>query len=152
MISKNDCYLLLNNIKESGTDIQQPLKQLIGATSVPISVLKFINDNRKLDLTEFYTKLRKSYNQKHSKLYGNIVKDIDDVSTTLTTLSALLTQILLFSKNVTDVNIFLKHSRAKEISQVLDLYFSTFDITTAIKLLQIIKIDIKALESIQSTN
>lgn len=149
MITKNDCYLLLNDIKEQGTDIQEAVKQLRVASSVPIPVLKFINDNRKLDLTDFYLKMRKSYNQKHSKLYGNIVKDIEDVTTILTTLSALLTQILLFSKTVDDVALFLKHARASEISQVLQLYFTSFDITTAIKLLNLIKADIKVLESIQ---
>ena len=149
MISKNDCFVLLNSVKEQGIDVSEQIKLLVSSTSVPISVIKFINNNRQLDVTAFYNKMRKSYNQKHSKLYGNIVKDIDDVSTILTTLSGLLTQILLFARNVSDVTLFIKHARAAEITQVLQLYFKTYDITTAMKLLQLIKADIKALESIQ---
>ena len=55
----------------------------------------------------------------------------------LTTLSAMLTQILIFSKDVDDKPMFLRHARADEISAVLRNYFSSYDITNCIKLLRI---------------
>ena len=149
MITKNDCYLLLADIKENGVDTNQVMKRLVSMSSPDIEIIKFINDNRELDLTKFYEKIRNSYNHKKSNLYKNIVKEIDEPQEVLTTLSAMLTQILLFSKNVEDREMFLKHSRAYEISLVLNNYFKDYNLTNCLKLLRMIKIDLKALESIK---
>lgn len=151
MITKNDCYLLLAEYENQGIDTKEILKLLVNTNStVPsLDVLKFINENRQLDVSAFYEKLRKSYNNKKSSLYINIVKEIEDPTEVLTTLSALLTQILLFSKKVNNKQMFLKHVRANEISKVLNIYFTNYDIKNCIILLRLIKADLKALESIK---
>lgn len=146
MISKNDCLILLNEIKNNGTDVSTQLSFLIKNKEPNADIIKFINENRQLELTNFYEKIRKSYNEKRSKLYINIVKEIEEPQEVLTTLSALLTQILLFSKNTENKAMFLRSSRAHQISLVLNNYFKTYDITTAQKLLKIIKADIKVCE------
>lgn len=149
MITKNDCILLLTDLSQKGVNIKDQLKELITSPTLPLSVIKFINDNRQLDLIAFYETIRKSYNQKKSTLYINIVKEIEDPTEVLTTLSAMLTQILRFNKKVDNKTMFLKHSRAIDITKVLNNYFNTYDITLCQKLLRIIKADIKALESIK---
>jgi hypothetical protein len=149
MITKNDCLLLLADLKDKGVDTSVVTKQLMSSASIDMEVLKFINDNRQLDLTAFYEKIRKSYNNKKSNLYINIVKEIEEPQEVLTTLSAMMTQILLFSKNLEDKQMFFKHSRVNEIVKVLNNYFITYDLTYCIKLIKLIKLDIKALESIK---
>ena len=149
MITKNDCYLLLSELNENGLDTSSAIKDLMSSNSPSLEVIKFINDNRQLDLTLFYEKLRKSYNNKKSKLYINIVKEIEQPQDVLITLSSLLTQILLFAKDVEDRQMFLRHSRADEITKVLTNYFKDFDLTKCVKLIKLFKIDIKALESIK---
>ncbi len=149
MISKNDCLLLLADIKNKGIDTTEPLKELLNSNTLPLSVIKFINENRQLDLAAFYEKIRKNYNKKKSSLYINIVKEIEEPNEVLVTLSAMLTQILLFSKNVENKQMFLKHARANDISKILTLYFTNYDLTNCLKLMRIIKADIKALESIK---
>ncbi len=149
MISKNDCLLLLADIKSKGINTDEQIKELLNSNNIPLSVIKFINDNRQLDLVDFYERLRKNYNNKKSQLYINIVKEIEEPAEVLTTLSAMLTQILLFSKNVSNRQMFLKHARANDITKVLNLYFQTYDLTNCLKLLRIIKVDLKALESIK---
>ena len=149
MISKNDCLLLLADIKNKGIDTTEPLKELLNSNTLPLSVIKFINENRQLDLAAFYEKIRKNYNKKKSSLYINIVKEIEEPNEVLVTLSAMLTQILLFSKNVENKQMFLKHARANDISKILTLYFTNYDLTNGLKLMMIIKADIKALESIK---
>lgn len=148
MITKNDCLLLLANIEESGVDTKEQVRKLI-KDGMTVDIIKFINDNRQLDLSAFYEKLRWSYNHKKSQLYKNIVKEIEEPQEVLTTLSAMLTQILLFSKTTEDKQLFMKHARANEISLVLSNYFKTYDISTAIKLLRLIKADLKCLESVK---
>lgn len=149
MITKNDCLILLSDIEKKGIDTSAVINELL-SNGMTLNVIKFINDNRQLDVSAFYEKIRKSYNQKKSNLYMNIVKeDFVEPAKTLTTLSALLTQILLFSKNVQDRQMFLKHSRADEITKVLNGYFTSWDITNCIKLLRLIKVDLKALESVK---
>lgn len=149
MITKNDCILLLAEIKNNGVDTSSQLKELMSSSQLPMSVIKFINDNRQLELADFYNQIRKSYNNHQSKLYINIVKEIEDPTETLTTLSAMLTQILRYSKKVDNRTMFLRHARATDITKVLTNYFTTYDITLAQKLLRLIKADIKALESIK---
>lgn len=148
MITRSDCILLLKDLEDSGLDTKLYLDRLIQNRGVDLACLKFINDNRPLDVTHFYEKLRKSYNHKKSKLYLNIVKENLDPDEVPVTLSALLLQILLFSKTASDKKLFLKHSRATDISTVLDLYFKEYDLTNCMRLMQLIKADLKALESI----
>ena len=95
MITKNDCYLLLADLQNKGIDTTEPIRQLM-MNGVTMDVIKFINDNRQLDLTQFYENLRKNYNKKKSSLYINIVKEITDPNEVLTTLAAMNLQILLF--------------------------------------------------------
>lgn len=147
MITKEDVLLLLTELRDSGVDCKEQIKQQILTKEPQIEILKFINDNRELDLTNFYKKLRKSYNNKKSKLYINIVKETEEVKDVLTTLSSLLTQIILYAKNVDNMIMFYQHSRAQEITLVLNNYFKTYDLTNCIKLMKIIKADIKVCES-----
>lgn len=147
MITKEDVLLLLTELRDSGVDCKEQIKQQILAKEPQIEILKFINDNRELDLTNFYKKLRKSYNNKRSKLYINIVKETEEIKDVLTTLSALLTQIILYAKDVDNMVMFYQHSRAQEITLVLNSYFKTYDLTNCIKLMKIIKADIKVCES-----
>lgn len=149
MISKTDCILLLTDLQKKGIEVDEKLNEAISSANVSIEVLKFINDNRQMDLTAFYEHIRKSYNQKHSPLYKNIViEELKNPNDSLTTLSALLTQILLFSKKVENKQMFLRHARCNEITAVLNNYFKTYDLTNCIKMLRVIKADLKALESI----
>ena len=46
---------------------------------------------------------------------------------------------------------FFKHSRANEITTILNNYFKTYNLIPCTKLLRIIKIDLKALESIKNS-
>lgn len=147
MITKEDVLLLLTELRDGGVDCKEQIKQQILAKEPQIEILKFINDNRELDLTNFYKKLRKSYNDKKSKLYINIVKETEEVKDVLTTLSALLTQIILYAKSVDNMVMFYQHSRAQEITLILNNYFKTYDLTNCIKLMKIIKADIKVCES-----
>lgn len=149
MIKKTDCILLLTEMQEKGINVTKQITHLMSSSELPLEVLKFINDNRQLDLLGFYEKMRFNYNKKKSNLYINIVKEIEEPQEVLTTLSAMLTQILLYSKHLENKHLFLKHSRAEEITKVLDNYFKTFNITNAIRLMKLIKADLKALESIK---
>lgn len=149
MITKNDCVLLLTEIQQqTGESTSALIRQVFNSTDVDVNILKFINDKRQLDLTKFYEKIRKSYNNKKSVLYINIVKETEDPTEVLTTLSSLNLQILLFAKNVEDKVLFFKHARSEEITMVLNNYFKTFDIRPCLQLLKLIKADLKVCEFI----
>ncbi len=151
MITKTDLLLLLTELQAQGVDTSADVKYLMSSKSIPLDLLKKINQDRQLDVARFYEKLRASYNTKKSKLYINIMKSdentISDPNTILTTLSALLNQILQFKAD--DKVMFFKHVRANEIVQVLDIYFKTYNIKPALKLLTLMKADIKCLEAMK---
>lgn len=150
MITRSDCILLLAELSARGIDTAQMLDTTLKSSTVNISVVEFINKFRPFEANNFYTKLRKSYNEKRSQLYKNIVTcDEQDCSdTVLTTLGALSLQILLYSKHVDDAKMFLQHTRFSEITESLLNYSTTFDLIPCIKVLQIIKADLKAFEFI----
>ena len=149
MLTVNDELLLLYDLEKQGIDTTEITKKALSKNKVDFEVIKFINDNRQLDLTAFYEKIRKSYNHKKSTIYINIVKETEDIDKVLSTLSALLTQIILFSAKANNKIMFLRHARAEEISKVLTLYFKNYDIKNCINILKLIKADIKACEFIK---
>ena len=152
MITKNDCVLLLTEIQSiTGENTTNYIKQLYSSVDIPIDILSYINKKRQLDLTMFYEKLRKSYNNKKSSLYINIVKDTEDPTEVLTTLSSLNLQILLFAKNVEDKAMFYKHARSQEVTLVLNNYFKTYDIQPCLRLLKLIKADLKVCEMLKNS-
>ena len=125
MLNKSDCMSILIKLEDKGVDINAQMKKLILAKDIPIDVLKFIAEKQGLEAVNFYEMLRKSYNNKKSKLYKNILDDIklEDVCVIL---SSLLLQIALYSSKLTDTkNSFLQEIRANEISDALaDFYKS----------------------------
>lgn len=149
MITKNDCLLLLTMIPQS-EELNKMVQHTLKSTSVDLRVVKFINEHRPLDANIFYEKIRKAYNNKKSMLYKNIVTcDEEDCSNTvLTTLAALNLQILLFVKEVENDKMFLSHMRFEEITESLLNYSKTYDLIPCIKVLQLIKADLKAFEFI----
>ena len=80
-ISRQDCFSLLFDLGENGVDTTNAVKELSRSNDIPIEVIKFINDNRQMDLARFYEKIRKSYNDKKSMLYKNIVTETEDTNT-----------------------------------------------------------------------
>lgn len=150
MIRKDDCVLLLTQIQEEkNINVKPYISRLILSDSIPEDILKFINDNRQLDLTAFYKKVRKSYNANKSNLYKNLVREtFNKPEEVLTTLASLTLQILLFNEKVEDKASFLKHSRFDELTYVLNNYSKTYDLRPCLNLLYLIKSDIKILESI----
>lgn len=150
MITKQDCLLLLSELQKTGVDTSEYVRKTISSPTVDLQVLKFINDSRPLDIVDFYTKIRKSYNSKKSSLYKNIVKDLDEtnINEVLTTVASLQLQVLLFAKQVEDPEIFFKHARLEEIGLCLVDYAKNYSLINCIQLLRVVKADIKALESI----
>lgn len=148
-ISKTDCLILLNELQESGIDCSNAVKTLLRSSGPTVEVLKFINDNRPLDLAMFYEKLRRSYNNKKSTLYINLMKDPDpeNINKILSTLNSYSLQATLFSEQLQNKQMFYRFSRLQEVYQCLYYYTKTYDLTPCIKLLSMIKADIKVLET-----
>ena len=152
MLKKNDLILLLTQLQEAGVDVSSQLKQVIVSSDMSklVSVIKFINDNRQLDVTGFYEQLRKSYNNKRSSLYINLVREEPkDPTEVLITLSSLNLQILLYAKHLENPQLFLAHSRAEEITRVLNNYYKTYDLKPVLLLRDLIRSDLKVFESIK---
>lgn len=115
--------------------------------SNPVDVVKELKENGKLEIFTFYDKLRHAYNDKKSKVYINIMKEVEDPKKVLTTLSALVTQILLFSEKSTNREIFLNHSKLSDILKALQSYSTTQNVDDGIGIIKEIKQDIKQVES-----
>ena len=149
MITKTDCLTILVSLEDRGINIDQQMKKLLTAKEIPIETLKFILDNRGIEVANFYEMLRKKHNQKKSPLYHNIVKDITDPDEVITTLACLLVQITLYSKKLTtNKELFQREVRAEEISRVLNNYYSVGTLDSCIALMKLLKSDPLVLEHI----
>jgi hypothetical protein len=149
MITKNDCLTILVALEDKGVDIDKPMRKLVTTKEIPMDVLKFILDNRGIEVANFYEMLRKKHNQKKSPLYHNIVKDITDTDEIITTLACLLVQITLYGNKLTsNREIFQREVRAEEITRVLNTYYSTGELDQCLALLKLLKTDLLVLEHI----
>lgn len=149
MLTKNDLVLLLTDMESQGIEVKNELNKLLSTEGISNDVLRFVNMNRQFDVAAFYELLRKNYNKKKSSLYINLVKeDFKDPNDALVTLAALNLQIMLYAKKLPDNKLFLKHSRAEEITKVLNNYYKTYDLIPCLKALRVIKADLKSFESI----
>ena len=146
MLNKSDCMSILIKLEDKGVDINAQMKKLILAKDIPIDVLKFIAEKQGLEAVNFYEMLRKSYNNKKSKLYKNILDDIklEDVCVIL---SSLLLQIALYSSKLTDTkNSFLQEIRANEISDALADFYKSDNVEKCLAVLNAVKTDLLVLE------
>ena len=150
MISKNDILLLLTELETNGINITKYTNELFKNPNVSLKTIKFINDNRHFDVFNFYELIRKNYNTKKSKLYKNLVKEeLENPKEAITIISALILQINLFASKLENDRLFLKHSRVLELTEALNRYYTTFDLIPCLKLLKLIKADLKAFEAIK---
>lgn len=148
MITKNDCMSILVKLEDKGININHYMKLLVISKDIPLEVLKFISDNRGIEVANFYEMLRKKHNQNKSPLYTNIVREIDDPKETVTTLTCLLTQVMLYGSKLEDKESFFKEVRAEEISRVLNEYFKSGSYDNCTALIKLIKTDLLVLEYI----
>ena len=146
MLNKSDCMSILIKLEDKGVDINAQMKKLILAKDIPIDVLKFIAEKQGLEAVNFYEMLRKSYNNKKSKLYKNILDDIN-LDNVCVVLSSLLLQIALYSSKLTDTkNSFLQEIRANEISDALADFYKSDNVEKCLAVLNAIKTDLLVLE------
>lgn len=149
MITKNDCLSILVRLEDSGVaNIDTYMRKLLVSREIPLEVLKFISDNRGLEISKFYEMIRKNHNKNKSPLYTNIVREQSEVKDVTLTLSCLLTQILLYGNKLEQPEIFFKEARADEITRVLNEYFQTGFSENCSNLLKVIKSDLLVLEYI----
>ena len=149
MLKKTDVLMLLTELQDNGKDVSKYINNLYKTSSIPLDIIKFINDQRQLDVAQFYERLRSNYNHKKSDLYINIVKEIDDLDAILTTLAAYNLQVLLFGRKVENKELFYKASRVEEVTRVLNNYYRNYDIDKCRVVLSLIKADIKLFEEIK---
>lgn len=151
MLQKTDLILLLTTLQEENPqlDVKDYIDLTIKTPGISLDALRFINNNRQLDVTAFYEKLRRSYNDKRSNLYINIVKsDETEIKNVMVVITSLLNQIMIYADKASDKQLFLKHSRADELCKSILLYLTNYDIQPAVKLLQLVKADLKTLQEV----
>lgn len=149
MISKTDCLLALTKLQAQGVDVSKQLTDWSTNYSAnAISIYKFINNQRQLDVVKFYEHIRNSYNNHRSKLYYHIVAcDKLEPTQVLSTLASLQLQLTLFAeREVEDKASFYQSSSLAEIAETLSNYYKNFDINKCQELLTRFRADIKLLE------
>ena len=148
MIQTSDVLILLSELGRDGINVDEQMSSVLTGANM-VDTLKFIKDHKDIDAINFYNKIRKSYNDNKSKLYINILKEIDDPKEVLSTLSALELQIILSGKKINNPVMFYKVMRLEEILECLLNYSKTYDILPCIDLIKKYKADILMWETVE---
>lgn len=152
IIDKRDVLNILFDFQKlypEDNEVTVQLNRLIRMKEPDLDAIKFVNDRREFELRQFYEKMRKSYNNKNSKLYRNLVRFEElEPREILTCLGSLQLQILLFYKTLGSDTNFLAHARFDSICDCLKHFYNTGDYAPAMKLLSLIKSDLKIFEAI----
>ena len=148
MIQTSDVLILLSELGRDGINVDEQMSSVLAGANI-VDTLKFIKDHKDIDAINFYNKIRKSYNDNKSKLYINILKEIDDPKEVLSTLSALELQIILSGKKINNPVMFYKVMRLEEILECLLNYSKTYDILPCIDLIKKYKADILMWETVE---
>ena len=148
MIQTSDVLILLSELGRDGINVDEQMSSVLTGANM-VDTLKFIKDHKDIDAINFYDKIRKSYNNNKSKLYINILKEIDDPKEVLSTLSALELQIILSGKKINNPVMFYKVMRLEEILECLLNYSKTYDILPCIDLIKKYKADILMWETVE---
>lgn len=149
MITKNDCLSILVGLENKGINIDAYMRKLLVSKDIPIDVLKFIAQNKGIEVCNFYEMLRVKHNKNKSPLYTNILKETSDENKIITTLTSFLQQITLYNsklESVMEKSRFIKEVRAEEVTRVLNSYFKTGELEKCSTELSLIKRDILVLE------
>ncbi len=148
MIQTSDVLILLSELGRDGINVDEQMSSVLAGANI-VDTLKFIKDHKDIDAINFYNKIRKNYNDNKSKLYINILKEIDDPKEVLSTLSALELQIILSGKKINNPVMFYKVMRLEEILECLLNYSKTYDILPCIDLIKKYKADILMWETVE---
>ena len=57
MIVKSDLILLLTEMENEGLDVKNDMNKVLASPSIPLDVLKRVNDHYPLDVLNFYEKI-----------------------------------------------------------------------------------------------
>lgn len=146
MLTKNDCMSILVDLENTGLHINDQMRALLSSKEIPLEVLKFIVSNKGVEASNFYEFLRRKHNEKKSKLYTNLLRDLDDEFDIITTLSSLVTQIFLHGSKIENYSKFYREIRLEEILRVLHEYSETEQVESCKKVLSLIKSDLMVFE------
>lgn len=154
MLSKQECYKILLDMRADGVNVNKPISQLASASTVPPEVIKFINENRNLAITEFYRVLRKKSNSTKNKLYKEIVTEVQQPMDKVKALSSFITQGVIAGEKLElkERENFFKALRLKECAKALMNYFENSDIQPLLEMVLLIKNDIKIFENKEIKN
>lgn len=148
MLGRQDCYKLLIDIKNKGINVDKYFLMLSQSVEIPVEVIKFINENRELDITRFYEDLREKHNKRKSKMYYDLMRELEPEESIIT-LSSLITRAFIFGKTLStrDRIQFYENIDIPSITSAINEYTKTSDIGKCLEILSKIKNDIKVLES-----
>lgn len=146
MISRIDCYRILNKIKESGVDISDALRDFLkNQQGIPKSVISFINTYRPEPVTLFYKELRKKNNKRENRLYVSLMKEENSEQERVLSLLSYISQAYKFASGLENVDKirFYQQSSLTECSEAIYNYMCKSDYSYILNIFDAIKADIK---------
>lgn len=154
MLNKQECYKILLDLRSQGVNVNRQIGLLAGAPTVPNEVIKFINENRALNVTEFYKVLRKKSNSTKNKLYKELVAETQQPIDKVKALSSFITQGIIAGEKLDPMERenFFEALRLADCAQALMKYFTNSEIQPILETVLLIKNDIKILENKELKN
>lgn len=145
MLTNQDLIYFLTKWNTKEADVI--IRKLLTSSSFKGEAISYLNSLRSIDIVNFYEHLRKSYNEKHSSLYINLMREELSLDEQIITLASYILQANIYLKKSINKPLFIRESSLLDASRALELYYSQEDFLWVSKQLSKIKEDIKLYES-----
>ena len=146
LATRHDCYVILYEIQNSGTDVSSELNEVITKNSVPRVVVEELI-KRENPVVMFYLNLNK---KAHKLIKELLTCDGKPVSNYIKIASSLITQCVIavehvYTDDVSGQNDFFECLGLKQLSDGIKTYFDTGDYRSLVEAVNRNKEDVKSL-------
>lgn len=145
MLTSQDLIYFLTKCNTKEADVI--IRKLLTSSAFKGEAISYLNSTRSIDIVNFYEHLRKSYNEKRSSLYINLMKEDLPLEDQVITLASYILQANIYLKKAINRPLFIRESEVNNSALALQKYYSQEDLLEVRNQLNKIKEDIKLYES-----
>ena len=146
LTTKHECYSILHELQESGSDVTDALNEVLTKNAVPKIVVKELV-KREDPVSMFYLNLNKKAHKVIKELLtceGKPVSNYIKIATSLIT-QGVITGEHVYTSDVDGQNDFFECLGLKQLSDGINIYFNTGDYSKLVEAVNQNRLDVKSL-------
>ena len=147
LINRHDCYNILFELQSSNNDVHEELKEFMhNKNYIPKCVINYLKEHNYV-VIEFYERLN---NKAHKIIKEVLTCDNKPVSTYIKIATSIITQATITlehmdAKDIELQNTLIQNLHLAELTNALNIYFTTGKFNALVEVINEVKLDIKCI-------